>query len=498
MANYTVQVRTICENLAGYQTPVGYKSLEHCIANAVPLIFEDYVPVFDKLYRLPLFTKILRHYYTREIGLETPALWQFKLNTKLAEIMPYYNQLYESETLSFNPFYDVDEWIDHQGSDNSDLSEGAIFTGKTDGTSGANDTTDFTSNVDTSSKSDTTGSTSGKSDNTTTTEGETTASGDSDTATNDTGQVTHSGSSSGTDSYTDKIQGTETTTTDTTHGLKVTDSSTSALEHGKKVTSSGSESLQHGLTTTQDSTSTTTIEQGTTKKGNDWTTQQDTPQGGLSGIRSENYLSAATHNDIDESGTLDETDTTTGKVTTKNSGTDETTTSGTSTNSGTDTTTVNGSKTNSGTDKVKTVLDYGDNRQNVHSGEFNEKTDGVDQTTSEGSVHVDHRDSSSTTGKSVFAGTDSGTSESHNTASGKTGTINKNIFVHSGTTGQTVRNENDLTRRILNQNQYIQHVAGKGNRGKSYSQMLMEYRDTMLNIDMMIIRELNDLFMGVW
>lgn len=44
---------------------------------------------------------------------------------------------------------------------------------------------------------------------------------------------------------------------------------------------------------------------------------------------------------------------------------------------------------------------------------------------------------------------------------------------------------------------YIENL--KGNNGsKSYSELLMEYRNTLINIDMMIIDELADLFMGVW
>ena len=48
------------------------------------------------------------HYYTREIGFETVGLWKLKLQTKLNEIMPYYNKLYETELLKYNPLYDVD------------------------------------------------------------------------------------------------------------------------------------------------------------------------------------------------------------------------------------------------------------------------------------------------------------------------------------------------------------------------------------------------------
>lgn len=44
----------------------------------------------------------------REIGTETYGLWHLYLDTTLNEIMPYYNKLYETELLKFNPLYDID------------------------------------------------------------------------------------------------------------------------------------------------------------------------------------------------------------------------------------------------------------------------------------------------------------------------------------------------------------------------------------------------------
>ena len=50
----------------------------------------------------------MRHYYTREICAETYGRWKLFLEAEMNEIMPYYNKLYESELLKFNPLYDVD------------------------------------------------------------------------------------------------------------------------------------------------------------------------------------------------------------------------------------------------------------------------------------------------------------------------------------------------------------------------------------------------------
>lgn len=108
MSKYTTEVRYICETLAGLSESVGYADIEQTIKNCLPKVFDFNFPIFDESYRSVLETKILRHYYTREIGLETVGLWKLKLSTKLNEIMPYYNKLYKSELIEFNPLYDVD------------------------------------------------------------------------------------------------------------------------------------------------------------------------------------------------------------------------------------------------------------------------------------------------------------------------------------------------------------------------------------------------------
>lgn len=108
MSKYTTELRYICETEAGLSESAGYSKIKDIIAKAIPKIFDFDFPVFDENYRNVLETKILKHYYTREIGLETYGLWKLKLDTKLNEIMPFYNQLYKSALLEFNPLYEVD------------------------------------------------------------------------------------------------------------------------------------------------------------------------------------------------------------------------------------------------------------------------------------------------------------------------------------------------------------------------------------------------------
>ena len=112
------------------------------INTALPKVFNFEFPIFDEAYRPILEKKILKHYYTREIGLETVGLWKLFLDTKLNEIMPYYNQLYKSELISFNPMYDVDLTRDHQLKRLEDIKE----TGTQESDTNRNGTLDTTAN----------------------------------------------------------------------------------------------------------------------------------------------------------------------------------------------------------------------------------------------------------------------------------------------------------------------------------------------------------------
>lgn len=108
MSHFTTEVRYICESYAGLDASVGFNEVEKVIEHSYQKVFDFDFPIFDEAYRPLLEKKILRHYYTREISAETVGLWKLQLCNKLNEIMPYYNQLYKSELIEYNPLYDVD------------------------------------------------------------------------------------------------------------------------------------------------------------------------------------------------------------------------------------------------------------------------------------------------------------------------------------------------------------------------------------------------------
>lgn len=124
MSKYTTEVRYIVEHFSHVDNmDTNFMSIDEMCDKAQDKIFDDY-PIFDESYRKLLNRKILRHYYTREIGMETFALWKLHLNNRLNEVMPYYNQLYKSELLKFNPFYDVDLWTKRDERDDTLTNDG--------------------------------------------------------------------------------------------------------------------------------------------------------------------------------------------------------------------------------------------------------------------------------------------------------------------------------------------------------------------------------------
>lgn len=114
MSKYTTQVRFICETSAKLTESSGYNDIETVLDKSWDKIFSDF-PIFDEKYRAELCKKILRHYYTREICCETVGRWKLFLSDKMKNIMPYYNQLYQSELLKIQPLVSVDRSVTHEG-----------------------------------------------------------------------------------------------------------------------------------------------------------------------------------------------------------------------------------------------------------------------------------------------------------------------------------------------------------------------------------------------
>lgn len=112
MSKYTTQLRWVIEQAEndahgmyepGIYTEASYKKIG----------LSNY-PIFDETYRTQLNNKIIDHFYFREIGMETVANFAWFLRRKMNEIMPYYNQLYESVDLVTDPVNEIDvTYLEH-------------------------------------------------------------------------------------------------------------------------------------------------------------------------------------------------------------------------------------------------------------------------------------------------------------------------------------------------------------------------------------------------
>lgn len=152
MSKYTTQVRFICESKSGLEVSGGSGDVDNIIACSWNKIFTSKTPFFDETYRSVLCSKILKHYYMREICCEAVGLWTLWMNTRLEEIMPYYNQLYESAKIEFNPMHDVDLTREHKRTENETASGNRDTTGNRDTNITSNGTTNRRTNSDENKK----------------------------------------------------------------------------------------------------------------------------------------------------------------------------------------------------------------------------------------------------------------------------------------------------------------------------------------------------------
>lgn len=93
--------------------------------------------------------------------------------------------------------------------------------------------------------------------------------------------------------------------------------------------------------------------------------------------------------------------------------------------------------------------------------------------------------------------TDSASSNTtENTTDNASGTKN-GTQEREGKSNSTVNREATGSGSIDSTDSYVLHVRGKQG-GKSYAKMIQEYRNALLNIDMMIINDLAPLFFNLW
>lgn len=110
MANYTIELRRYIESFSQYESGL---SIREKIEKGRTHLFNFDYEIFDEKYRNVFETHFIRQFYTREIGFETMELFKFKLETWLQIHMPYYNKLFESELIKFDPLENAKMKVTH-------------------------------------------------------------------------------------------------------------------------------------------------------------------------------------------------------------------------------------------------------------------------------------------------------------------------------------------------------------------------------------------------
>lgn len=95
------------ESLTGRTETVSVEGLPQLFEDARSLLFTNF-PIYDENHRFILENLIMGRYLTREIAFTPFAAWKFKLNQKLAEIMPMYNEMYKITYDLTDPYNDTD------------------------------------------------------------------------------------------------------------------------------------------------------------------------------------------------------------------------------------------------------------------------------------------------------------------------------------------------------------------------------------------------------
>lgn len=115
MATFTMQLREVIEILYGtsmdeddYEQQFESLTFNGVTYGKLPVLpqYNDiglgFYPIFNEQYRKILNGKIIDEYYMQEIGQETIEIFVPTLRRKMDQIMPFYNQLYETTLLEYN------------------------------------------------------------------------------------------------------------------------------------------------------------------------------------------------------------------------------------------------------------------------------------------------------------------------------------------------------------------------------------------------------------
>lgn len=111
MSSYTMQLREYIEQATQDQESL---TMKQRIEEGRKKLFDFEYPIFDSAYKATFETHFIRKFYMREIGFETEGLFKFQLETWLIINMPYFNKLFQSELLVYDPLTNAKMNVTHK------------------------------------------------------------------------------------------------------------------------------------------------------------------------------------------------------------------------------------------------------------------------------------------------------------------------------------------------------------------------------------------------
>lgn len=120
MARYTMNLSEVCEVMTGLNfndmTETNpFDRIDTIADAAAPILVSDRYDLLDNGDDKNSFLRMLfEHYWEYEVCALTPSDFILRLNRKLNEIAPLFNQRYESMRMEFPVFQDVNVWTDGQ------------------------------------------------------------------------------------------------------------------------------------------------------------------------------------------------------------------------------------------------------------------------------------------------------------------------------------------------------------------------------------------------
>lgn len=473
-----------------------HPTINQLIDDKFPIWNFDY-EIFDESYRQTLEQLITDTFMFRQISYADPAQWQHRLKVKMSQIMPYYNRRYVSDLAVFDPFLTEHVTTSYKRAEDTSTRTAYLSALKSKDAENAREAArtkqkfdeQFTEHTD---------------DKNLTIMGEVESMTEKELTDQEEGRIqatvedlaqTVDGTTKQTTLATTNDTSDKQTDTDKTHGesTRTTENSQTDMHGDKSVdsesdTDTTSKVLGHSDKDITDHKQT---------QANASKVREDFPQASMSSNPAGNFGEWATWRESDTANTTSD-----GKATEKIDSTQNTT--GTENTNKTEDTDYSEHTTGNVTGSKTTDIDETEDTSEHSSAvkKFDETINGTNHEDTDRTTNTDE-----TEDKELQREVDTTRKTTNDADRDYKGTIDRDNQTHSTTDGE--KYENKMTDRERASDLHTHEDKKQGNlsegaesvagfRGISPAQLLAQWRDTFLNVNLEIIRELEILFMGVF